>query len=269
MMLVLQYIINYLKMLGIYTDRSDSIIPIFEIFKSLRCILLIIGFTGPMLCSSALYIYYNSSSVEACASGSLGVFAGLVCGGSFFSFSLKMKSVSVLRKELQLIVDEREHSTSFKHYVDAERYSHFFSKAYALFCCISIFFTSWMMGIVNACYNMYIVDNWDPTTYFVPHDLYVPFNLAGTISGYFMQLMFGVIDAYTYAFIMTATISFFVNCTYYLTACCHDFQQLIENIDEEAKSQSSPSQLIDLKRQFTNAVRLHMKTMEYVWPINK
>lgn len=140
----------------------------------------------------------------------------------------------------------------------------FFFSRYFILTAISIINITYVLSaIINAFYQMYVVDNWDVTTYFKPHKLLIPFNDGSTIQGYILEMLFGAFAGYTYSCIMCSTVAFFVSCSFYIQACCQHLREIFRNINEIVVNDSM-SEPMDLKCHFINAIKLHMQIIKWV-----
>lgn len=119
------------------------------------------------------------------------------------------------------------------------------------------------MAAVNACYNMYI-GNWDPTTYFLPYKLLIPFVNYHSIPGFFIQWLVQIYCGYTYILTISAVVMYFLSCCYYIDACCEDFARVFTEIDEKVKKNVKTNVNIseEIRIQIRDSIMFHIKIMQ-------
>lgn len=156
-----------------------------------------------------------------------------------------------------------EHTPSFKFYVEAERKGHMYTKRLSYFVFINISCSAFGMAAVNACYNMYI-GNWDPTTYFLPYKLLIPFVNYHTISGFFIQWLVQIYCGYTYILTISAVVMYFLSCCYYIDACCLDFERVFIEIDEKVKNNIKSNVRLsnEIRIKIRDSIVFHIKIMQ-------
>lgn len=102
-MKVLKFCLDYLTFLGICSDRLYDATN--EYLKTINSYVFLFGFFGPLLSFSAAYIFKNFSNLELSTNAMIVLTAGIASFGGWFTIGLKMKTVKLLYREIQAIVD--------------------------------------------------------------------------------------------------------------------------------------------------------------------
>lgn len=102
-MKVLKFCLDYLTFLGICSDRLYESTN--EFLQTINSYVFLFGFFGPLLSFSAAYIFKNFSNVELSTNAMIVLSAGIASFGGWFTIGLKMKTVKLLYREIQAIVD--------------------------------------------------------------------------------------------------------------------------------------------------------------------
>lgn len=102
-MKVLKFCLDYLTLIGICSDRLYD--PTNEFFKNINSYICLFGFLGPLLSFSAAYIVTNFADLELSTNAMIVLTAGIASFGGWFTIGLKMKTVKLLYREIQEIVD--------------------------------------------------------------------------------------------------------------------------------------------------------------------
>lgn len=102
-MKVLNFCLDYLTLIGICSDRLYDSTN--EFMKTINCYVCLFGFLGPLISFSAAYIVMNLSNLELSTNAAIVLTAGIASFGGWFTIGLKMKTVKLLYREIQAIVD--------------------------------------------------------------------------------------------------------------------------------------------------------------------
>lgn len=120
----------------------------------------------------------------------------------------------------------------------------------------------YLLALEDAFYNMYI-GNFECTTWFMPMTLYFPIDNT-KVYGYFLILLFEMYAGYTYEFTMTAVVTYFVSCCFYIEACCQHLQVMFDELDVIAEKDNSRTKYDEMNDRIKKAIKLHIKTMRFV-----
>lgn len=159
-----------------------------------------------------------------------------------------------------------EKTPSFANYVEAERKGTLYTKA-LLFSLFSYINTGvYGMSALNACYNMYYKDNWDPNTYFFPYYFVIPYIRRDNLPGFFAQLILGMYGGYSYVVSMTSNVTFFLSCCFYIEASCQEFRRAFTEIDDAVKNNAklSASMRAEIRAKIRDCILFHIKIMQWV-----
>lgn len=102
-MKALKFCLDYLTLLGICSNRLYDSTN--EFLRTINSYICLFGFLGPLLSFSAAYIYKNFSDLELSTNAMIVLAAGIASFGGWFTIGLKMKTVKLLYREIQDIVD--------------------------------------------------------------------------------------------------------------------------------------------------------------------
>lgn len=259
-MKVLQLNFVYLKLLGICSDPSE---PHNDFLKSFHVIHILFAHWGPLITFSTIFVYYNFSDIHLATEALIVITAGISSFGGFLSLGTQMKWVKLLYNEIQAIVDAAEHTPAFKFYVEAERSCHFCTKWSMIYIVWAPASTFPVACILYACFSMNN-GNWDPTTYFLPYKMLIPFVDYNSIGGYFAQVFIQIYAGTVHAVTMITVISYFVCHCLFIDACCQEFRWRFDNFNELTTSEGCGKKFMEIRDCLRRAVALHIKIMEYV-----
>lgn len=103
-MKVLELSFRYLNFLGICSDRLTE--PTSEFMKLPQAYFFLIGYLGPLLTSSSLFLVNNFTDFASSTNALIVLSAGVASFGAFVTMGMNMKTVKMLYIEYQNLVDK-------------------------------------------------------------------------------------------------------------------------------------------------------------------
>lgn len=105
-MKALKLSLRYLSFIGICSDRLYE--PTNDFFKQVNCVVPLLGFFGPLLTFSAMYMIENITDLVLLTNAMIVFTGGQGSFIGYISIAFSMKNVKLLYRELQAIVDRGE-----------------------------------------------------------------------------------------------------------------------------------------------------------------
>lgn len=247
-----------LKLLGFSSmGPNDSVSISFSAYRNLSAI--IFTFT-----SSLVFVMKNWPRMEVVADPCFIVFGSSIMWGLFVNVGCHMKSIMQLHFDLQEVVNETdENSEAYKIYKNTEEICQKVTKLLACYPLMTIF----VAALFYSFYQMFI-GNFDTSTWILPYTVSVPFSTDEIWKWYilwFLQTNMGL----TYSLSTVIASAHFVGSCFYIGGICQHFDLVIESIQKNAElyeneMNSRKSQLLreNIRKQLTQAVKLHVTALE-------
>lgn len=115
----------------------------------------------------------------------------------------------------------------------------------------------------NAVYNL-LNGNRNPETWYLPYKIVLPFDRT-TYSGHVFTLICHMMAGYTYIFTMSAVVTYFVSCCFYIEGCFMHFKDKMRVINEKIKQIKTKSDYDHIQNLYRDAISFHVKIVEYVF----
>lgn len=107
--------------------------------------------------------------------------------------------------------------------------------------------------------------NFDTSTWFSIYRMAMPFDTS-SIFGWYGLVLAGILMGPTPVFTITAIITYFMSCSFYVDACCQHLLFLYFQIEEKINENPRKSfeNISEIKRKLGKAVSLHVKIIKSV-----
>lgn len=228
-MKVLELSLMSLRVMGICSDRMNK--QTNEFLQLSNGISFLVGYFGALIFHSASYIYYKISDMVSTMNALMVFMADFASFGSFLSLGMEM--VKIFYRKIQL---NGPQSYKYVYYEEADRNDYNFTKHLTLLS-----------------YNM-MSGNWDSIIHFLP----IPYhNNVSTITGYCMPYLVLLYTIYKYNLTMTTGATYVVSCCFYIEACCDEFVQIFNFINEAAVNEQQKS--TEINNLHRDSIKFHIQ----------
>lgn len=123
------------------------------------------------------------------------------------------------------------------------------------------------LTILNGFYNVYVEKNYNPSTWYLPLRVSLPFDESSFV-GHLVAIIIQPIIGLMFLAVMCALVTYFVGCNFYIEAVLMQLKDKILDIDDHikqnAKKNNKPFHERKVNRMYENAISFHIKIYEYV-----
>lgn len=131
------------------------------------------------------------------------------------------------------------------------------------------FFVSFMCaGIIgstalNAFSNIYVLNNPNPETFYLPFDMKIPYIQRNNFIGFMIMLMFQMLGGLSYNLAMTTSVTFFLTCSLYIRGCCKHFQMLVNDLEKVGIKIRTKHDVATFQRHLNELIGFHVKILRF------
>lgn len=149
---------------------------------------------------------------------------------------------------------------SYKYYEEAEEKATTYMRNLSIFMYVDYAVSSFILSISNGLYNTMVMENYDPSTWYLPLRVSLPFDQS-TYIGYVLALLTQIIIGLMYLVTMCTVVCYFVSCCYYIEAFLLHLKSDIMSIDSRIKEMNVINQK-EMNRMYRDVVLFHIKIFE-------
>lgn len=172
------------------------------------------------------------------------------------NFNLKISQILKHNFAKLWLSAQAEHGDIFEVYLKAERKGRTCTIWLSSFIVGSCTMTLYLLSLIHSWVSMWN-GNYETSTWFVPYKLVVPFDTS-SIFGWYMLWLIQIYAGYTYVLSISAVISYFVSCCFYIEACCEHLFLVLKALNTDLLND------VNGKNRLHHVIIFHIEVMKLV-----